>query len=142
MKPQTRNNRGVLANPYASAEAIVAAAVRPPKRKESSRKKLPPPPKHPQQEQSAPSPNPSEGIHSITAPVDPSTATTTPHVLNSPTRPPTITGSPTKGQTASESTPHLQKKHPSYTISWEIYWKGKNLYHGTKLSENFKTRGR
>ena len=87
MKPQARGNRGVLATPHASAEAIVRAAIRPPNTKGSRRKKLPPPPKHPEQEQSIPSPertNPSD------APGDPSIATTAPDALNSP-------GTPAKG---------------------------------------------
>ena len=97
MKPQARGNRGVLASPHASAEAIVRAAMMPPKGKKSRRKKPPPPPNQPeppQQEQSASSPektNPSD------APGTPSA----PDALNGPLR------GPAKGQAPRDSTPCL-----------------------------------
>ena len=45
MKPQTRFNRGVLANPQASADVIIAAAMGPSKIKKYSAKKQLPLPK-------------------------------------------------------------------------------------------------
>ena len=82
MKPQTRSNRGVLANPQASADAIVAAAMGPSKIKKRGAKKQPPPPKQqqtPQQEGSTAVPlgsNTSNDILLNAIPVEPSTAAT------------------------------------------------------------------
>ena len=104
MKPQTRSNRGVLANPYTSAEAIIQVTIAPPKIKKYGAKKAPPLPKQrqtPQQKESALvplGPNPSDNIYPRTAIVDLSTTTITLDVLGS------LATSLSKGIPASEFT--------------------------------------
>ena len=141
MKPPIRSRYssrqlGVLGNPQASADAIVEAAMAPPKGKKKSHKKQqadPKPKAPPKQKQPPQSPTRSESreeIDSTRVPVD--LFAYTPNGL---TGTPSIQASPI--QNPPKSTPLPQKQRPPYTISWEIYWKGKLILPGTRLSDKF-----
>ena len=127
---------GVLGNPQASADAIVEAAMAPPKGKKNSHKKQradpkpKPPPKQKQPPQSPPRSESYEDIDSTRVPVDPFAYTPNGLVRTPSIQTPSI-------QDPSESTPLPQKQRPPYTISWEIYWKGKLILPGTRLSDKF-----